>query len=363
MRRRARGAALIAAVLVAALVAALAVALTARDRYAILAATRAAEQARADALLREIEIEAAALLGRDLEESGYDALDEAWARTTLRARRGAWEAVGELRDAQRSFNLNALAFQPPPAADDFVATPEPTPTADGVAGDPAAQALRALLADAGTSAPPAADGATPHPPPLAPQQIASARFALLLQALRLPAEILPALLDWLDPDSETRFPNGAEDEYYTRLDPPYRAANGPLAARSELRLVRGITPEIYAKLAPYVCVLGNSVPVNVNTAPAEVLMSLGPGIDRPSADLLIAAREIQPWPSVDAFLQHPLLAGRALLAPGLTTRSRWFELRVRVTNGDDTWWRRALIERLAPDRLRVVRRERLYVDD
>src|SRR5690606_28484584 len=129
--------------------------------------------------------------------------------------------------------------------------------ADG-AGEEDGRAMRALRELAGGSgdgvptpgappmtpdapATPGADGdAAPTEETLSPQQIAIARFTLLLQALQLPPEILPAVLDWLDADGDTRFPNGAEDEYYTRLDEPYRAANGPFADVSELRLVRGI---------------------------------------------------------------------------------------------------------------------------
>jgi len=381
MRRRSGGAALIAAVLVAAVIAAIAVTLTARDRYAILGVARLDEQAVATALTRELELQAAAALSQDLEQSRHDDASEAWAQTDYEATRGEFDAVARLRDAQRLFNLNALAFQAPQAEgagpDGGVPPPVEEGDADaaGSAGDDgrATTALRELIgADGNVAAdtPPATpattgegEDATPEPPALSAQQVAIARFTLLLQALQLPPELLPAVLDWLDADSDMRFPNGAEDEYYTRLEEPYRAANGPLADVSELRLVRGITPEIYAKLAPHVCVLGNSVPLNVNTAPAEVLMSAGPGIDRPTADLLVESRGIQPWADVASFLKHPLLAGRPLLAQGLTTRSTWFELRTRIEGSAGVLFRRSLIERLAPNRLRIARRERLYVDD
>ncbi len=378
MRRRARGAALIAAVLVAAVVAAIAVTLTTRDRYAILGVTRLDEQALATALTRELEVQAAAALTQDLENSRHDDDSEAWAQMQYGATRGDFEARARLRDAQRLFNLNALAFQPPTAAgggapDGDVPPPVGDPSDDGGAGRDEAAARRALselTPGSGNVAQDTPGGADAQPAPgegddaqLSPQQIAIARFTLLLQALALPPELLPAILDWLDADGDTRFPNGAEDEYYTRLEQPYRAANGPFADVSELRLVRGITPEIYAKLAPHVCVLGNSVPLNVNTASAEVLMSVGPGLDRAAADLLVTSRRIQPWPSVGAFLDHPLLAGRPLLAQGLTTRSNWFELRTRIDGDTGALFRRTLIERLAPNRLRIVRRERLYGDD
>lgn len=383
MKRHARGAALIAAVLVAAVVAAIAVALTTRDRYAILSVERLDEQSRAAALTREIEVQAAAALSHDLENSRHDDVQEAWAQTEFDATRGDIAAVGRLRDAQRLFNLNTLAFQPPTAADAALDAGVPPPVED-TGGDAAGdardegRAIRALRDLGGGAAAEPSPGATtstvPATPedaagassltaPLSPQQVAVARFMLLLQALQLPPEILSALLDWLDADTDTRFPNGAEDEYYTRLEEPYRAANAAFADVSELRLVRGITPEIYAKLAPHVCVLGNSVPLNVNTAPAEVLMSLGPGIDRTTADLLVTSREIQPWIDVATFVKHPLLVGRPLLAQGLTTRSNWFELHTRIDGSAGMLFRHTLLERLAPNRVRVARRERRYVGE
>jgi general secretion pathway protein K len=197
---------------------------------------------------------------------------------------------------------------------------------------------------------------------LSPQQVAIARFQLLCEALDLPPAIVPAILDWVDADSETRFPNGAEDDYYTRLERPYRAANGPFGDVSELRLVRGVTDEIHARLAPFVTVIGRATAINVNTAPAEILMSLGPGIDRGTAEILIGSREIQPFTSVEMLLQNPVLLGRPLLATGLSTSSSYFELRTRAVGDDLPYFRRSLLERTAPTRLRVVRREVLYSD-
>ena len=56
--------------------------------------------------------------------------------------------------------------------------------------------------------------------------------------------ITDAILDWRDRDNFAR-PNGAEDEYYLSLDPPYRCKNDDFSAPDELLLVRGITPEMF----------------------------------------------------------------------------------------------------------------------
>jgi DNA uptake protein ComE-like DNA-binding protein len=52
-----------------------------------------------------------------------------------------------------------------------------------------------------------------------------------------------AIIDWRDTDSELTT-NGAEDETYQRLNPPYSCKNAPFDSLDELRLVAGIYPEI-----------------------------------------------------------------------------------------------------------------------
>jgi DNA uptake protein ComE-like DNA-binding protein len=52
-----------------------------------------------------------------------------------------------------------------------------------------------------------------------------------------------AIIDWRDADSELTI-NGAEDETYQRLNPPYRCKNADFDSLDELRLVVGMYPEI-----------------------------------------------------------------------------------------------------------------------
>lgn len=51
-------------------------------------------------------------------------------------------------------------------------------------------------------------------------------------------ELINALLDWRDEDTDAR-EGGAESEYYNTLKPPYNAKNGPLDTIDELLLVKG----------------------------------------------------------------------------------------------------------------------------
>lgn len=115
----------------------------------------------------------------------------------------------------------------------------------------------------------------------------------LLETVGLPSGssrdiIADSILDWIDADSLHRL-NGAEDDNYLGLSPPYRAKNGPLDTVEELRLIRGVTPEVYDLLAPHVTVWGGG-PVNLNTASETVLTVVVPQL----APALLAQRQKQP---------------------------------------------------------------------
>ncbi len=96
------------------------------------------------------------------------------------------------------------------------------------------------------------------------------RFAALMTELGVPrgeAEALAAALaDWIDSDDFSGF-GGAEDDFYTSLEVAYRTPGELMADVSELRLVRGFTPQLVSALAPLVCVRRTTElsPLNLNT--------------------------------------------------------------------------------------------------
>jgi type II secretory pathway component PulK len=68
-------------------------------------------------------------------------------------------------------------------------------------------------------------------------------YNVLMQLPNMTDDVANAIIDWIDPDSTPRS-NGAEDDYYMGLDPPYHAKNGPLDSLEELLYVRGVTPQL-----------------------------------------------------------------------------------------------------------------------
>ncbi|HEY2386629.1 MAG TPA: type II secretion system minor pseudopilin GspK [Candidatus Binatia bacterium] len=118
-------------------------------------------------------------------------------------------------------------------------------------------------------------------------------FDRLFRALQADPQVLAAICDWLDDDSDPRSdPPGAEQPFYLALTPPVVVRNGPMLTLRELLQIRGMTPSLFARLAQFVTVLPtNDLKVNVNTAPPEVIAALSDGLaDRSVVDRLVTTR-------------------------------------------------------------------------
>ena len=161
------------------------------------------------------------------------------------------------------------------------------------------------------------------------------RFQRLLSILGLPAELAPALVDWEDSDSQVEPQGGAEDAYYLAQDPPYLAANRPLVDVGELSLVRGFDQETRARLAPFVTALPATAPtpVNVNTAPPEVLAAVVAGLDLDGARALVAGRARAYFRDVADFMSR-LPKGASVGIDAVSVSSDYFLANLRVTVGD-----------------------------
>lgn len=101
------------------------------------------------------------------------------------------------------------------------------------------------------------------------------RFQQLLAVTGIDPAMVDAVLDWIDRDDMPRGTAGAEDGTYMDMQPAYRAANRPFVSASSLRLVRGFDAKAFAAISPSVTALPGNTSININTAPAAVLRSLG----------------------------------------------------------------------------------------
>ena len=113
------------------------------------------------------------------------------------------------------------------------------------------------------------------------------------------------------------------------LPPVQLSQVGQLRELSQLRLLPGIDARLLQRLEPWVALLPTDVALNINTAPALLLRTLGE-VDAATADALALQAATTPWASVQAFTQDPLLSGQGLSSHGLGTHSRWYRIGVQV---------------------------------
>ncbi len=87
------------------------------------------------------------------------------------------------------------------------------------------------------------------------------------------ANIANAIIDWRDIDNIVS-PGGAENKYYQGLELPYPCKSADFQIPEELLLVKGMSPEIFSKIAGVITVYGTGA-VNINTVDRRTLHALG----------------------------------------------------------------------------------------
>lgn len=84
-----------------------------------------------------------------------------------------------------------------------------------------------------------------------------------------------AIQDWRDGDNLLNAEGGAEDPEYEAAGLPYGAKDRPFETISELRLVLGVDPALYAKLQPYLTVYTGQARPSPTFAAQPVLQAMG----------------------------------------------------------------------------------------
>jgi general secretion pathway protein K len=175
-------------------------------------------------------------------------------------------------------------------------------------------------------------------------QLDRARIQRLFARLGGPVAALDAIADWIDADGVAR-PAGAEDAYYAAQSSPGLAANAPLLRVAELAGVKGVTPQSLATVAPFLAAMPVGTPVNVNTAPAEVLAAIVDNLDGDRLAALVADRARKPYTTVAEFRAR-LPEGTALASDsGLSVKSAYFYVTVEASQGATRARARALLRR------------------
>jgi general secretion pathway protein K len=279
MTQRNRGVALLTVLLVVALATTAAVAMASRQQLDIRRTENTLYQGQALMYLHGVESWSQQFLANDRHDNEIDHNGEDWATRLPPLPVEGGQVQGFLEDLQGRFNLNTL-------------------NQSGEIG-----------------------------------KLARERFERLLRQLELNTEIITTIQDWLDTDIEVRFPAGAEDDFYLGLDPAYRTANQNMLSPSELLLLKDLDKEIYEKLQPYVTTLPENTSININTASAEVLLSLADDLSKSEIESLLKKREDKAYQSVEDFLAEEIFAGKNIPLEGLSVNSDYFLMQAQADIG------------------------------
>ena len=345
--RSQRGAALIIAMLVFALSATLLVALQREFSLALQRGTHQLFSEQAWAYLIGAEELAKLALQTDTlldarSATAADHLGELWAQpaTPYPLAAGGW-MTGQLTDLQGRINLNMLV-KASGNQNQFTTNERPIgdDTGETSAGDTRTQPSQSDN-QSGRDDEPVGQSAIGEADRWTATQKLLIRVLQALGDVSLPLDeamtLTEAISDFIDRDANRR-QNGAEVDEYRYADFPYLPANRALASVSELRSVRGMTPEVYEALAPLVTVWPErNTQLNILTAPLPVLRALNADdqwapLSVIDAERLAERRQEGGITEVKDLLTDPILEGRpsAELEPLLDIRSDWFLLDASV---------------------------------
>ena len=296
--RAQRGIALVTAVMIVAIAAAIAVQIAFAHQIWFRQMENVADRDATDWLRRGALHWASLALLEDAAQNSTDHLGESWAMglPTLPVEGGTIKV--SIEDAQSRFNLNSIGGT-----------------------DPTSQANLQVL-------------------------------QRLLNVLQLDPQLANAVADWIDPNSDARA-GGAEDIDYLNLNPPYRAANRPMASVDELRLIRGFDAKTVAALLPYVTVLPVVTnDINVNTASPVVLAALT-GMDLPTAKRIAEDRGSTSYKTIDEF-KSKLPRGSTPPTAGIILKTDFFLVTLDTSIGRHERRSEALLQRLPSKTTTVI---------
>ena len=85
-------------------------------------------------------------------------------------------------------------------------------------------------------------------------------------------DVAASIINWR---GKVRIPNGAWDDNYESLTPPYKCKHADFNVIEELMLVKGMTPELFESIKDYITVYGEDGKININTATRKVMLACG----------------------------------------------------------------------------------------
>ena len=155
-----------------------------------------------------------------------------------------------------------------------------------------------------------------------PQPPQIARFQRLLRLVDMDPVLAEVAADWIDADGGTAR-GGAEASAWGLR----HLANAPMVDTTELMALPGMDPAAWKRLGPLVSALPPATRLNLNTAPAEVLLAYAEKATPAQMEQFVQVRDQQPIRDA-ADPRLALLFGSAIQA--MDVRSSFFALRVHA---------------------------------
>jgi general secretion pathway protein K len=141
-----------------------------------------------------------------------------------------------------------------------------------------------------------------------------------------------AIHDWITPTAN----NKELSVYYEKATPPYRSPHRLMVSVSELRLVKGVTTELFNSLQPYITVLPATTPLNVNTTSPVVLMTLSSSFTPAIAQAIVLTRTQKPFTDAKKFFELDVVKNQqptSIANEKITVTSNYFLVKTNVTVG------------------------------
>jgi general secretion pathway protein K len=179
------------------------------------------------------------------------------------------------------------------------------------------------------------------------------QLVLLCKNLEVNPDFITALIDWIDENTEAEVPDGAEDDYYTALEIPYRTANRLMADISELKLIKGVDNEMYMTLKPYLTALPEKTALNLNTMSAEIFNTLELG---KTGQEFIDERDKDAFTSLDDFSTRMQIVLDEKQKEYLSVSTSYFLATGVVTLGEKSVTLNSLINRSENGQSKVLSR-------
>ena len=135
--------------------------------------------------------------------------------------------------------------------------------------------------------------------------------------------LVAKVLDWREPGDQKRL-KGAKRRDYLDAGYSYAPRAGPFQSVDELKLVMGMTNELFDRIKPAITIYSQRIQIDRSVAPRETLLAL-PDMTPAEVDQILAARKIASSSGVGS----PLQSGPGSLA------GRAFSILVKSVDGDE----------------------------